>query len=281
MIRSWAFQAMVGYGLLAAACLWAGYYIPGVGSLAACLLVFQHLRSYLLVRPSLADNDKGFKIVHFNVLKTNQHFAPILETAALEDADFLSFQEVTAEWGSALKDRFARSYPYFKIVPLETSYGMAVFSKRPLEDLQVFQWSGIPNFAGCIDLNGTRFHFLTAHSRSPVPQEDYHKRNDHLKQMTKHLAKQSGPRILIGDFNTVPWDQALLELRSATGLQDSRKSFAPTYRFKKIPFLYLPIDYILHSQELECLRFKVIRKSSSDHMGIAGIYQSKKYNEKL
>ena len=99
--------------------------------------------------------------------------------------------------------------------------------------------------------------------------------------MAEHLALQSGPRILIGDFNTVPWDQALLELRSATGLQDSRKSFAPTYRFKKIPFLHLPIDYILHSQEFECLRFKVLRKSSSDHKGIAGIYRPKKYNEKL
>ena len=280
MLRSWAFQGMMLCALLAMVGFFSGYYTLGAAGLVASLLILRQLWSYLIPKPALSGDGKVFKVVHFNVLKTNHRFTPILSAAKDEDADFLSFQEVTEEWASVLKECFAGSHPFFKVVPLKSSYGMAIFSKCPLEQLQVKYWSDIPNFTGNINFYGTRFHFVTAHTRSPVPRTDYVKRNEHLREIGEYLAGRLAPGILIGDLNAVPWDQAMLRLKSVAGMKDSRKGFAPTFRFKKIPFLILPIDYILHTPKLQCLKFKVIRKSSSDHLGVTGTYYFKKLNEK-
>ncbi|MEQ9438302.1 MAG: endonuclease/exonuclease/phosphatase family protein, partial [Cyclobacteriaceae bacterium] len=167
--------------------------------------------------------------------------------------------------------RLKARYPYDDLASSPV-HGVAVFSKYPVENFTTYYWGSEPNLTGNIILPDTTVHFVATHTLSPRSEERYAKRNQHLKQMAHYLESINGPVLAIGDFNAVPWNPAIVQIRRQSNLIDSRKGLTPTY-----PADWnvggIPIDYILHSNELKCLGFQSIDMAGSDHKGVLGEYQ--------
>ena len=88
------------------------------------------------------------------------------------------------------------------------------------------------------------------------------------------VSQQSGEFLVLGDFNTVPWDRQLLRFKSDTRLFDSRKKLTPTYPTWNPFVAQIPIDYIFHSEGIGCSSLDSVRLTS-DHKAILGTYRLK------
>jgi len=270
--RSFAFQIMIATLCLVAWLVirkrWRLMPFPIVG-----LLFLQVIVGPSLAVPSqnnLAAN--GFRVAHFNVLKYNSEYDSTVQQALATDADLISFQEVDRAWAEAIEAELAVKYPYAHIEDREHTYGLAVFSKYPLQKVQTFELQGVPNIAGQIEWQGQKVNFVASHLKAPLSVSNFRKRNKHMIGLAEYVEALDGPTVVVGDFNTVPWDSQMQKFRRETSLMDSRKHLAPTYPSKGA-FAAIPIDYIFHSHEFQCLGFDTLEPTNSDHLGIVGVYQ--------
>ena len=210
-------------------------------------------------------------MAHFNVLYINNDFDPVVEKALEADPDFLSFQEITAEWQTHLACVLNEKYPYAYGAPREDQFGLSVFSKYPLTEVVQQNWQGVPSITGKIQHPKGAVAFAASHLNAPMVQSWYSSRNAQLRDIASHLSEIPGPKIAIGDYNTVPWAAQIDTFKTSTRMRDSRKGLDATF-----PSWFpsrIPIDYIFHSSELQCLEFKTLSGHSSDHFGIIGKYK--------
>nr|WKN38354.1 endonuclease/exonuclease/phosphatase family protein [Tunicatimonas sp. TK19036] len=279
ILQSFAVQAMIGYlliGLLAA--LFHRMVTTGA-SLSAALLIACGLYMAQSFNVGSTANIKAYegdtivRVAHFNVLCNNSQFKKTISSALATKADLLSFQEVTAQWGEELEKRLSEEYPYSHIVTYEQEpgRGLAVFSRYPLENLQTIYWEGLPNIAGDLQLQDKTIHFLASHTLSPRSRWRYRQRNEHIRQIARYIKTVDDPVLAIGDFNVVPWNPVIQELRATTHLQDSHTGWAPTFP-ARLQSIGIPIDYIFHSRDFYCKKFEALPSFGSDHRGVVGEY---------
>lgn len=275
LIQSMGTQIMLGYALVSIAFLLRKQMPLSLITLSATLILFVFYAPY--IKHYNRDNtfENGLKIAHYNVLQYNNHFQETIKSAKGSGADFISFQETDQLWANELRSGLAKEYPYFHFARQSSGFGACVLSKTPISHLKVFYWEGKPNITGQINTVEGQVNFITSHTKSPIRQSRFKARNRQIVKMAEFLKRSPQNTIAIGDFNTVPWDIALKNLLSTTNMTDSRSTYAGTYP-SWFPKLNLPIDYILHTQDIECGYFKLLKDTSSDHYGILGTYRIKK-----
>ena len=92
-------------------------------------------------------------------------------------------------------------------------------------------------------------------------------RSTQVDELSNHIENCPYPIILCGDFNDPPYSYAYTSI--ARHLIDSYsekgKGFGISYNGFFIPYR---IDYILHSDYFECLKYSMVRKKLSDHYPI-------------
>lgn len=92
-------------------------------------------------------------------------------------------------------------------------------------------------------------------------------RSRQVDELSAHIEHSPYPIILCGDFNDPPYSYAYSSI--ARHLIDSYsekgKGFGISYNGVFIPYR---IDYILHSDYFECLKYSMVRKKLSDHYPI-------------
>jgi len=92
-----------------------------------------------------------------------------------EELDVVSFQELTPDWADMLRDSLLGLLPYrYQQVRIDP-YGMAVYSKHPLQMADTMQCRGIPMLHIAVDKGDARFHlvssYLTAQGNLRVPYD--------------------------------------------------------------------------------------------------------------
>ncbi len=277
VLQSFALHAMIGYGALSLLFLLLKKGWLTLASLGSLLLLLLFFYPYLMNQTTreFTIEEEPFKVAHFNVLRSNKKYELTIQKALNSKAHLLSFQEVDTAWAKQLKNGLSKDFPYYKIVAYDQSTrGLAVFSSYPLNNMQVYYWYGIPNIAGDVTVGNREIHFLASHTLSPINEERHFLRNQHIRQIGVYLRSVEGPVLAIGDYNIVPWNHQIIALKEKAQLLDSRKGFTSTY-----PAILrsggIPIDYIFHSPELECISFRALPTEGSDHRGVLGTYQLK------
>ena len=270
LLQSFAFQAMITYGILSTFWMVKGHRWPGMVSFALYLSLLVKVNTPFSITSNHTKGDYNISVMQFNVLQSNSAFDKTIAQVKKIAPDFVSFQEVSQPWAEKLEQRLKQDYPFYHIVNhQDPTQGIAVFSKYPLSKIQVFDWVGTANIAGAINLEKTSVNFITAHTKSPVSYKRWKDRNKHLQDMATYIRQTEGGFLALGDYNTVPWDQALKSFRRQTALQDSRKRLIPTYPMWS-PFLgQIPIDYIFHSNGITCKSLDSI-SITSDHKAMVG-----------
>ena len=214
---------------------------------------------------SVLQHGNTLTVAQVNVLQFNQrHERVALQVEAL-GADVIAFQEVDQAWADSLVKVLAHTYPFFSLAPQDNCYGMALFSKVPLEDIQLRFWEGYPAISARISSQGQDTLILSLHAASPVTPQRYQARNKQLMAAASFMKNSKLPTLLIGDLNTVPWDPALKPLFESASLQDSRaKHYTATWP-SYLGRWGIPIDYVLHSEHWQRLSHQSVRILGSDH----------------
>ena len=273
MLQSFLFQAMLAYGLLSIFWIFKRHYRVSTVNFVVYFLLLVKVNTSIGVRSQFEQGDAKLKVMQFNVLSSNTAYDQTIENVKNLSPDFISFQEVSNKWADELEAKLADEYPYFKVLRhKDAGQGIAVFSKFPLQNIDEHLWEGTANLSGQVLIENEAINFLTLHTRSPRNKAKWQHRNAHIRQASEFVQQNGGEFLVLGDFNTVPWDKRMKEFKASTDLEDSRKKFVPTFPAWNPFVAQIPIDYIFHSKGINCKSLDSV-KITSDHLAIMGSYQ--------
>jgi len=175
------------------------------------------------------------KIAHFNLSSFDAYdpnFKDIIEDT---DCDIISFQEYTPDWDAYVNKVLGKKFPNaHKMVRIDV-FGMAVFSKKPLGELEIFYYEEIPNLSFSINNGMQDINIISSYIAPPSLNSKKINSSDHLKAVAQKVTEQKTPTITLGDFNQVYWTSDLME----------------------------------------CIQFSEVKNREQGHLGIAGIFQAK------
>ena len=272
LFQSFLFQAMLVYGFLS--CYWVikkHYRLTGLNFTIFMLLLVK-INGPMSTSYEPIANGESLKILQLNLRVGNQAHGQTIDRILQLSPDFITLQEVGFDWATSLEKSLSKAYPYYHIARnKDEGQGNAVFSKYPLDHVEEIRWKGTSNIVGHVSVNGNPVSFVSLHTRSPGNKRRWKSRNAHLNWVKGLIKDSPGELLVLGDFNTVPWDKRLIHFKAETDLEDSRKSLMPTFPAWNPFVAQIPIDYILHSNGIGCDSLGAV-SITSDHKAILGSF---------
>ncbi|WP_027126419.1 endonuclease/exonuclease/phosphatase family protein [Gelidibacter mesophilus] len=238
-----------------------------------CWLIFP----YTILAPKQVLNYSGVKnnnnkisILVSNVLMTNRDYHKLIDLIKLKDPDVFLTLESDEEWEKAL-DVFADSYKHAVKVPLKNLYGMHLYSKLPLEDMEVKYLikDDIPSIHGFVILeNGQKVKIHCLHPRPPSPTESKTSTNRDAEILLIGEEIKDNPlrTLVFGDLNDVAWSRTTKIFQKVSGLLDPRRGrgFFNTFSTEYL-LLRWPLDHVFHTKDFTLIDIARGTNIGSDH----------------
>lgn len=151
--------------------------------------------------------DNGTRIRFFlsNVHYSRVDHQRLIKMIQKERADVVVLEEVQASLVTAMEP-LAKEYPHRFILPRDDAFGIAVYSKVPVDDLKDVYYgeSEVPTITGTLKPKSGNVLLFATHPLPPGKPDYFAGRNEHLKLMAEDLAKRKGRIVVIGDLNVTP-----------------------------------------------------------------------------
>ena len=211
---------------------------------------------------------ESLTIISSNVNTANRDYGRVIELVRKMDPDIVFFEEINREWDHQLRTHLADRYRLIQSVPREDNFGVALFSKIDLKDLNV-RYVGpaeVPSYQAVIPLKNSEIVLWATHPVPPARNSYWHMRNRQLSDLRDLIAKDTRPTIVVGDLNATPWcwwfryfkAGRLRDSAIGFGIQNSWPTMWPW-------FMRIPIDHVLVSKELKIVDRKILEDVGSDH----------------
>ena len=205
-----------------------------------------------------------------NLSASNGNTDLVLNAIRKANPDILLLEEVTSKWSDELTVLEA-NYPYRIAEPQDGCFGIMLLSKYPLARERVVEigGAGVPSIIADIHFPQNTVSMIGTHPLPPTGAEYSKHRNNQLAELPDVVKAQQFPVLLIGDLNTSPWSPHFIRLLRDSGLKNSMKGFGfqPSWP-KNNRFLRIPLDHVLHSQEITIHSRAVGGDVGSDHFPV-------------
>lgn len=207
-----------------------------------------------------------------NVKMSNRNAKPLIDVIDFKSPDLILAMEVDQWWNdnlSVLKEE----YPYSQHTVNEVAYGMVLYSKLPIKEIEVkyLNNKNVPSFESVIELSeGKYFSF---HALHPVPPTHFEKLPDNanqketaLIQLGKKIENRKFPTVVAGDLNDVVWsyvdqltntDNLLYDVRVGRGFYNSFDAESILMRW--------PLDHVFVTEEFRLHKLERLSSIDSDH----------------
>jgi endonuclease/exonuclease/phosphatase (EEP) superfamily protein YafD len=169
--------------------------------------------------------------------------------------------ESDAHWEQALSV-LEDDYPYRVAVPLDNLYGMHLYSRLALEDIEVkFILSDeIPSIHATVILrSGQPVQLYCLHPKPPSPTEakDSTLRDAELLIVGDQIKDLDESCIVMGDLNDVAWSRTTRLFQRISGLLDPRvgRHFVNTFH-ADYPLLRWSLDHVFHSTDFALVQMQ-------------------------
>lgn len=209
-------------------------------------------------------------IITSNVLMTNHSAQKLIDLVEAKKPDILVTLESDQWWQEAL-EVLHKDYPYRVAKPLDNLYGMHVYSRHELKNIEVVDLmeKDIPSVHCDIQLSGDasiECHFLHPCPPSPTENETATPRDRELLLVAKQVQDNKNATIVTGDLNDVAWSPTTLAFRKKSGMLDPRigRGMFNTFHAQHA-FARWPLDHIFHSNHFSLLEIERLPSIDSDH----------------
>jgi len=215
-------------------------------------------------------------VMQANVLTSNTRVAEVMSLIENSGADVVVLQEVDRRWMQAIEK--LESYQVVIAQPRRDNFGMAILRARDaswgMQGQQI--WLG-PDKLPAFTLRLTHrnpevgsWRLLAAHPLPPVSKDNTESRDESLKEITAWVKAQiDDPILVVGDLNATPWSYPFRKMVRETGLVDSRIGHGNQPTWPNAGGLgvaaMIPIDHVLHSDDLVTVERRTIARNGSDH----------------
>lgn len=217
--------------------------------------------------------NKTISILVSNVLTTNDKYDRLLALVSQWKPDLLLTLETNDLWEKALAV-LEEEYQYTVKIPQENFYGMHLYSKLELVDIEVKYLISkeIPSIHGFVRLkNGEKIRIHCLHPKPPSPTEDSTStnRDAELLLVGKETKKDEGSVLVFGDLNDVAWSRTTRLFQKISGLLDPRigRGFYNTFNTAH-PLFRWPLDHIFHTSDFTLVELHRLKNIGSDHFPI-------------
>lgn len=234
--------------------------------------IVPYTRLYPIQVPKAPTSDHGqsIKIMTSNVLMPNHSAQKLIELVTLHQPGVVITLETDSWWQEALQPLHT-DYPHRVNCPLDNLYGMHLYSKYALEDVEVRELieNGVPSIHCSLLLKDdlkVKCHFLHPAPPSPTENTTSKPRDRELLLIAKELADTTEPTIVTGDLNDVAWSPTTRAFRRISGLKDPRIGRGMFNTFHAgYPFMRWPLDHIFHSDHFMLSKITRMPTIDSDH----------------
>ncbi len=241
--------------------LWVAFFCLGLNGVA--------IAPWYLPLPTLGNSGQPMRVMVSNVLTDNRNYDSFYSLVEAEQPDLLVVLETSDEWVRELSD-LDQILPYSVIEPREDNFGIALYSKLPLDDVEIPSWSAqayeVPSITAQVDWNGAPVEVIATHPLPPINNTYYKERNKHIDELADYAQGLGRSLIIAGDLNTTMWSPYYQSLVRRAKLKNTREGFGiqPTWP-TDAPILQIPIDHILVSRDFTVLDNRRGRNVGSDH----------------
>ncbi len=193
----------------------------------------------------VAHSESLLNIFYANVHSENESKELLVKYLQASKPDVVMLLETDLAWAEQLKS-LRSIYPFSKAIFQDGNFGLAVLSRHELKVEKVFfdRENYIPALYLTIKAKGFSLRTLLLHAFPPIGEYGSLLRNRYLRTIAGVIAGDSGPLLVCGDFNLVPWASGFKEFLEFSGLKhpDSK----PILRTWPAWFAaLLPIDHCL------------------------------------
>ena len=226
------------------------------------------------VPPGVAGRD--LRLMTLNVRVSNEDFAPIQRLLETHKPDVAVLLEVDRKWLREIRDLSAG----YEVVdtPTQEKFGTLLLSRRPLRDVRFEsfgdKWSS--SIVADLDVNGRPATVIATHPPAPISSKTWRNRNQHLRELARHVAGLDAPVLVAGDLNVTMWSPHFRRLIEDGGLLDTRDGHGvlPTFPATRLGVgfawpLRIPLDHVLVSDEWVTLACETAPGVGSDHLPVS------------
>lgn len=211
------------------------------------------------------------KVLVSNVLQTNTRYGLLADQIEQHQPDIVVVMEVDTKWLSALR-RVTDVFPYRIEVPLDNTYGIALYSRLEITNHNVTYLvrEDVPSLiTRCRLACGREIQFIALHPEPPMPHEDSVERDVEIVLAGLIAADEKLPTIITGDLNDVAWSHTTRRFRRISGLLDPRIGRGMYNTFHAgIPLLRWPLDHLFHDPGFAVKSLRRLPHVGSDHFPI-------------
>lgn len=209
-------------------------------------------------------------VMSMNVWGDNNQFHQVIDQVKRVSPDVLLLIEYSNQWHNQMTTLHS-TYPHRMLEPRWHGYGIALFSKLPLEDTEVWQLSrkitDVPALSARVKLGDQSLRIAGLHTMSPTNSLRMRLRTEQMNEIADLLKSVNEPSVLIGDFNCTPWSPFLKELAKTCSYRDSRQGqgYFASWNVELPRFFWIPIDHALVSKEVHVHHRTAGEACGSDH----------------
>ncbi|MEC8253212.1 MAG: endonuclease/exonuclease/phosphatase family protein [Planctomycetota bacterium] len=220
--------------------------------------------------PQIVENSPVIQVASLNLLKSNhQGHLQALAVIRAADPDLLWLTEYTPEWQRFLRESLDQ-LPHRLERPDVGSFGAALYSRFPLNEAKMLPGGHLwaPYGRAVVQTPHGPVGVLGVHPPPPQPNHlAVQERDAGLAAIGPLLAALPARRIVLGDFNATPWNDAFVRMRRESGLSiGSTAAWLPSWPAPLPALLRIPIDHVLVGGDLLVTASRLGPAFGSDHL---------------
>ena len=239
------------------------------------------LSIYLPPETNATGKNNQVSLLLTNVLTSNQSYAELLKEIERKQADIIVVLELGYQWANELRT-IDKKYPYQELIPRTDNFGIGLYSKYPLENIQVMEFAtnGIPSITASILFNGNYLNIIATHPIPPMDESLAEQQKEHLENLANFTQSKTEITtsinttlvVVAGDLNSTLWSPRYSEFMSSSGLINTRqgKGIYPSWSAGGIigDLLQIPLDHVLVTDNIHTQKFEKLGSINSDHFPI-------------
>ncbi len=214
--------------------------------------------------------ERRLRLFISNVSMSNRRIERWLEVTRSANPDIVAAVECDAWWDDQLRV-LAEDYPHSVRRPQDNTYGMVLYSRLPLVEVEVRHLveDDVPSIFAVAELpSGDRVRLVVVHPRPPRPDisQDATLRDAELVLVGYELKDSELPVVIAGDLNDVAWSHTTRRFQRVAGLLDPRIGRGRFSTFHADHwFLRYPLDHVFHSEDFALVDLRRLDHVGSDH----------------
>jgi len=234
-----------------------------------CLWHLTWVLGPLLPNDPPAARGDSLTVISANLLMVHPDPDALATELEAHDADILVLQEYSPRWeAAAIRRGWFEQYPYQAGVVRTDSFGCAIFSRVPLQDVEVVSMAGLPQLQATIELGGVEVDLLNVHTLPPriasyVP--GHHEGTRDILQWVD--TREDRPFVVTGDFNSTPYSRfdRLMGARADDAWNLAGRGYGHTATNGVFPIPPIRLDHVYLSRDLTVEAITMGEGVGSDH----------------